>query len=312
MDAVTAPVRIGIAGAGRLTALGYLPAASVSDRVEVVSVADPDPVRRDLAAAAGVTPYASTEAMVAAGGIEAIVVASPAAAHEPAARIAAAHGLAALVEKPPAPDLAGALRIAALDPAPYIAFNRRFGLGRGLGQVVPAGGEIELELRYRRFRWAPVEVRDPALLDLAPHLIDLALRAGIGAPRRVTARSRRPERIVIEIEGDAATARLDCACDRMHRESAIVRDPQGATVVRRRIGGILGGVLGRVRPGLHPLVASLAAQLDEFGQVVRGNGVTALAGAMDGAAAMAVVAAAAESLARGGAPAFPPDLKVPA
>lgn len=307
-----APVRLGIVGAGRLTEVGYLPAAAVSGGVEVVCVADPDAERRELAAAVGVAAHESAEDMLAAGGMDGVVVASPPATHEPAARLVAANGLPALVEKPPAPDLAGTLRLAALDPAPYVGFNRRFGLGLGLAGAAPAGGEIELELRYRRFKWSPVEVRDPALLDLAPHLIDLALLAGIGAPRRVSARSRRPERVTIEIEGEAAKARIACACDRPYRETVVVRDAQGDPTTRRRIGGIVRGALSRVTPGPHPLVASLAAQLDEFALAVRGQGGAALASAAQGGAVMAVVAAAAESLAREGATVAPPDARVPA
>ena len=306
------PVAIGIVGAGRLTEVGYLPAAAISERVRVAALADPDPERRTLFASGDVATYASAEEMLEAERLEGVVVASPPESHEHAASLAAARGLGVLVEKPPAPDWAGALRIAALEPTPRIGFNRRFGLGGNLEGAVPVGGEIELELRYRRFSWAPVQVRDPALLDLAPHLLDQALRAGIGVPRWITARSGRGERVAIDVEGELATARIACACDRFHRETVVVRDGQGNTVRRRRVGGVMRGVAGRLTRGPHPLVASLAAQLDEFALALRGERAPTLATATDGVAVMALVAAAAESLARGGAPVVPPAAGVPA
>lgn len=332
---MSAPLRIGLVGCGRLAEAGYLPAAALVPSVRVVAVADPDPERRALLAPAsesivtrspsrvdllttdpeeqeGVAAYAGADELIGAGGIDAVVVASPPATHEEAARLAAAAGLPALVEKPPAPDLAGARRLAALDPPPWIGFNRRFSLGEGIAESVPAGGEVALALRYRRFSWSPVAVRDPALLDLLPHLADLALWAGIGTPRRVAARSRRPERIEAEVEGERARARLACATDRPHRERAVVRDAGGRVVVRRRVGGLARGLGARLRRGPHPLVASLAAQLELFALAARGEPAPGLAAATDGVAAMAIVAAAADSLARGGEPAAVDGLGSPA
>ena len=294
------PVRIGIVGAGRLVELGYLPAARLLDDVRVVAVADPDAERRETLAPQGVLTFTADEDLLDAGNVEALVVASPPAAHEEAARLAAAARLPALVEKPPAPDLAGARRIAELDPSPWIGFNRRFSLGSGLAGTLPAGGTIEVGIHYRRFTWAPVTVRDPALIDLAPHLVDLALRAGVGEPRAVVARSRRSERISIRLRGSAGSALLRCACDRPHREWAVVRDASGAVTTRRRLGGLARGVAARARRGTHPLVASLAAQLAEFAAAARGTPAPTLATAADGVAAMGVLAAAAASLAHGG------------
>jgi predicted dehydrogenase len=308
---MAAAVALGLVGAGRLAELGYLPAAELSQRARIVAVADPDPRRLELLAGSGRTAHGSAEALLAAGGVDGVVVASPADTHEHVARLATAQGLPVLVEKPPAPDLAGAQRIAALDPAPRIGFNRRFSLGDGLEACVPGSGSIELELRYRRFKWSPVAVRDPALLDLAPHLADLALRAGTGKARRVTARSARPERVEISVDGEAAQAAIKCATDRAHLERAIVRRADGRIVARSRYGGLVRGSFARLRRGPHPLVASLTAQIDEFAGWCTGEAAPRLATAADGVAAMAIVAAAAESLALGGEPVAPPASGVP-
>jgi predicted dehydrogenase len=297
-----ARLALGLIGAGRLAEAGYLPAAALTKRVLFAAVADPDEGRRALVSGGRLIEYPSAHELVAAGGLDGVVVASPPATHEEFARLAAIAGLPALVEKPPAPDLAGARRIADLDPAPSIAFNRRFSLGAGLQSTLPDSGTIELEIRYRRFSWSPVMVRDPALLDLAPHVVDLALRSGLGTPVSVAATSSRPERVEIAIEGASGSARIRCATDRPHLERVVVRDAAGSVVGDARTGGLVRGAIARLRPAPHPLVASLAAQLDEFAAACAGEPAPTLATASDGVAVMEVIAAAAESLAHDGAP----------
>lgn len=299
-------LRIGLVGCGRLAEAGYAPAAAATDSVRIAALADPDPERLASVAAAcqgSPVPHRDAGELLAAGGVDALVIAAPPEHHEAAARAAAHAGVPALVEKPPAPDAEGAERIAALDPPPWIGFNRRFSLGSGVAGALPPNGSIELELRYRRFAWAPVTVRDPALIDLGPHLIDLALLAGMGAPVRVRARSRRPEHIEIEVEGTTGTARIRCACDRPHRERVLIRDAAGGRVLERRIGGLVRGAVARLRTGPHPLVASLTAQLEALAAVVRGTepaGEDRLATAAEGFAVMRVVSACAASLAHAG------------
>src|SRR5207237_7153075 len=132
---------------------------------------DTDP-RRCAEVAPGVAAYPSVVELVAAGGVDAVIVATPAAAHVSAARTVARAGLPALVEKPPAPDADGARELAALRPAPWIGFNRRF-----LPAVTALRGReaahLRVVLHYRRASWRPVEVNEDALLDLGPHAIDL-------------------------------------------------------------------------------------------------------------------------------------------
>ena len=312
------PLRLGIVGCGRLAEAGYVPAARIAG-LRVAALADPDPERRAALvavcdAASPPATFTDVDELLAEGGVDAVVVASPPERHEDAATACARAGIPALVEKPPAPDAAGAERIAALAPAPWIGFNRRFSLGRGVAGVLPQGGAIDLELRYRRFSWAPVSVRDPALTDLAPHLVDLALVAGIGAPRRVRAQSSRPERITIELTGERGSAAIRCACDRPHRERLEVRDGAGRRVRSRRLGGTVRGALARFTPGPHPLVASLAAQVEAFAGAIRGAAPAPdggegpdLATAAEGAAVMRVIAACAQSLALGGAAVEPAE-----
>lgn len=295
-------VRVGLAGCGRLAEMGYVPAAEALSELSIAAVCDPDPERRSIVGAStGAAGFASLGEMLENGGLDAVVIASPPSEHAAQAEATCAARMTTLIEKPPAHDLAGTIRIAALDPAPWIGFNRRFSLGRGIAGTLPTGGSLELEIRYRRRSWAPVEVADPVLLDLAPHLIDLALHAGLGEPRSVVATSERPERLRLRMEGANGTAEIGCACDLPHRERATVRSADDGLVVRRRLGGPIRGLVERVWPGPHPLAASLAAQLAELARAVRGE-VPALASAAEGVAVMRVVVAAAESLSRGGEP----------
>lgn len=301
---MTAPVRLGIAGCGRIAERGYLPAVAGMPDVEVVAVADPerDRARRVAAAAGPAVAFDSAAELLAAGGVDALLVATPAAAHADLAAAAAAAGVRSLVEKPPAPDLAGARALAALDPAPALAFNRRFLQGAELAPLVPAEGwlEIELELRFRRDGWAAHAARDEALLDAGTHLIDLAAFLSGSAPIAVRGASIAPERAELELELGRGRARVACATDRRYLERVELADRAGRRLARSA-SGPLRARLHRLRGGEDPLVESLRLQLERFAEAVRGGDPGALAGAGAGVSAMGVVEAARRSAELGGA-----------
>jgi predicted dehydrogenase len=296
------PLRLAIAGCGRLAELGYLPAIAGAGGVELAAVADPRAERRDLITrlagkgrrSRGVATHADVADLLEAGGVEALVVASPPVVHLEHARLASEAGVACLVEKPPAPDLAAAERLAALDRPPWIGFNRRFQHAAPLLGAVPADGPVELflELRYRRASWGAVSIRDDALLDLAPHLVDLALLL-TGAPT-ATVRAARltPERAELELDTGRGRARIRCATDRAHRERVVVRRPGGGRIAATRAGGLVRGAATRLPAVAHPLVASLRSQLAAFAAAARGADAGLLATAEDGARAMRVIEAA--------------------
>ena len=76
--------------------------------------------------------------------------------------------LPALVEKPPGIDAIEASQLAALEPAPWIGFNRRFEPAlRPLREAAASRRVFDssLELFYRRDSWRPIRMRDDALLD---------------------------------------------------------------------------------------------------------------------------------------------------
>ena len=196
--------------------------------------------------------------MLAATPLHGLIVCTPAEHHEEATALAAQAGLAVLVEKPPAPDADGALRLAALTPEPWIAFNRRFDQGLELARRVPPGGDLVLKmvLHYRRDSWRPVQRGDDALLDLGPHLIDLALFLTRSAPLAVRAHASR-DRAGIVLATTRAEVQIECATDRPHHELVEVRSAGGRLLGRTTSAGRARGALARVSPGAHPLVRSL-------------------------------------------------------
>ena len=303
---------IGLVGCGRLAQAGYLPALAAARGVRLAAVADPDPVRREMvgavaqeAAAESVVPTFLTLGELLEGSrVDAVVLATPAAAHLADARLAANAGVVTLVEKPPAPDAAGAAALAALEPAPWTAFNRRFGAGQDAVRVALAGRErvdLALELRYRRASWGAHTVGDEALLDLGPHLVDLARWLTGDEVTGVRAACISYECAELDLELERGRATLRCAADRPHRELVEARGERGRLLARHSEGGLVAGLHARLgaRGEPHPLVASLTAQLEAFARAARGEHVSTLATAADGHAAMAVIDAARECAARG-------------
>lgn len=297
------PLRLGIAGCGRIAERGYLPAARGLRGVEIAAVADPVAERLEpLVAGTGIVTFPGVEEMVAAGAVEALVVAVPADRHLEVARIAAEGGLPSLVEKPPTTDLAGALALAALEPAPAIAFNRRFLQGAALAPSIPAEGwlELELELRFRRLGWGAHASDDEALLDAGIHLIDLAAFLTGSAPIAVRAAALAPERAQLELELGRGRARISCATDRAYAERVEVRDRAGRTLATSTTGRVRAR-MARLRGGEDPFVASIRRQLTAFAAGRRGEPSPGLADAAAGVAAMAAVEAARRSDELGGA-----------
>jgi predicted dehydrogenase len=297
-------MRLAVAGCGRITERGYIPAALAAEGVEITGFADPDAGRRRQCAelwehGGGEAPgFAGVGELLAAEPVDMLLVAAPVAHHLALAEQAAAAGIRSLVEKPPARNLAEAERLAAVDPQPFVAFNRRFLQGAELRGAIPAEGwlELDLELRFRRGDWGAHEADDEALLDAGLHLVDMARHLCGAAPIAVRDARIQPERASLELELGRGRARIACATDREHREVIAVRDRSGKLLASSSWGGLrtrVGGLIGRP----DPLVVSLRRQLEALRPDVpayRGQ-VPMVAGAGDGATAMAVVEAARRS-----------------
>jgi predicted dehydrogenase len=279
-------------GCGRLARLGYVPALGVVPSLRLVAVADPDESRRS---AFGVPSYRDAAELLAAEALDALVVASPVACHLDDARAAADAGVPVLVEKPPAADADEARRLAALDPQPWIGFNRRFDpeLRRLRGTALDqAPLELRIELLHRRRSWRPFTVADDVLLDLAPHAFDLVRWLAGEDVTRV--RTLTLTRDAVELEADTARARASVRLDREARYREEVTIVGRGRAVR---GGLREAVASRLRGRPHPLVASLAAQLEAFAEAARSGDGDGLGTAADGVAVMRAVDAARRSAA---------------
>src|SRR5260221_6343185 len=95
------PLRIGLVGAGMVSRHHLIAWTSIADQARVVAVADPsaDNAARRAAEFAIANTYASAEAMLAAGELDAVDIAAPRAMHAPLVRLAAAKPLTRLLPK---------------------------------------------------------------------------------------------------------------------------------------------------------------------------------------------------------------------
>ena len=302
---VAEPLRLGLVGCGRIASAGYLPALERAPSWRLAAVADPDPVRRG-AVGASVPGFPGLEELLAAGVVDAVVVASPPARHLADATLASAAGVPALVEKPPGLDLAEARALARLDPPPWLGLNRRFdgrwlGLERTLQQTVAKSLPLRLRLSFTTGAWHPHEPGADALLDLGVHLVDLALLLG-GAAASVRATELTDARARLVLTLDRGEAELQLAHEQPYRESAEVTDASGRTIAGLHSGAFASRLRDRLRRAPdRPLPASLARQLEALAAAMRGDAPARLATAADGLATMRVLDAARRSAANGGA-----------
>ena len=209
---MTAPLRLGIVGAGAVTQVAHLPVLRRMKEVEVVALCDGDlPKARALAARFGVSnAYDDIEELLGAETLDALLIATPNHLHESHVLAALSAGLHALVEKPLATSLQGAQRIVKAaqkrERVVMVGMNHRYrsdvGTVRGfvqsgeLGQIDSVQGAWHVfrpsraQLGWRQRR---AESGGGAMLDLGLSVLDLGLwLAGNPKPVRVSATLDRP------------------------------------------------------------------------------------------------------------------------
>jgi predicted dehydrogenase len=256
-----------------LAEFGYIPAFRRASGVSLAAVADVNPLRCKQVAPE-VPAYKTIQDLIWGGRVEAVIVSTPTRFHLADATAAAQAKLPTLLEKPPAIDLSEAEALLDLVPRPSIAFNRRFdqGLAR-LRSIVPSEGmlNVRLELHYRRKVWNPFDMKDDALLDLGPHLIDLARWLTTSDVTSVQTRVLNPEYAEFELELERGQATVICSCNSPYRERVRVRASDGRALGTFRRGGIVAGIIGKViSKRENPLVTSLVSQVEAFRCAVRG------------------------------------------
>ena len=189
----SSPVRVGVVGAGAIVRLSHLPSLSRVPGVQPVALADPDSERAGkLAGEYGLKAYGDYRDMIAAGDLDAVLVAIPNHLHRPVIEAAASAGLHVFCEKPLAHDLVDALACErACDDAGVVlqvGFNQRFWgpvalakKGLEAGVVGPVQGfrsvyaeSWEVYPSATRYRYDLAQSGGASILDLAIHRIDLA------------------------------------------------------------------------------------------------------------------------------------------
>ncbi|WPO69339.1 Gfo/Idh/MocA family oxidoreductase [Streptomyces sp. KN37] len=110
---MTEPLGVAVLGVGHMGADHLRRLGETVGGARVVAVADPDTARAEAAVVGRerVTVHSDALAALDAPGVDAVLVASPEAAHEEALLAACARGLPVLCEKPLTPDSAAALRV---------------------------------------------------------------------------------------------------------------------------------------------------------------------------------------------------------
>ena len=294
---MTAPVRVGLVGCGRLAECGYIPAFAQTDAVSLEAVADLDPARCE-SLAPGVPAYVTVGDLLADADVELLVLAHAVESHVVDACAASAAGVTSLVEKPPARTAAEAEPLVGLEPAAWVGFNRRFepAITTMRAQFTTAPPTVlELELSVLPSAWGALDGSEAALLDLGPHVVDLALWLTGCSPVRLRARQAAAGDAAFELDLGDVYASVRVSHERAWCERVVARDARGRTVASLERGGLARRVVERMRfrsPG--PLVGSLAAQLAAIAGTLRGaTSDPRLASAAEGVAVMKVLDAVA-------------------
>lgn len=179
---MTAPLRLGIVGLGVISRY-YLKALPSPD-FELAAVCDRNP---DVLAGSAVPGYADHRDLLAAGGVDAVVVNVPNDAHHPVVRDVLAAGLPVCVEKPLATRLADGEELVAAARAAgvplLVAFHRRYNdnvLALRAGLTAPVRSVTvryheKIEEHVGRDRWYldPDRCGGGCVADNGPNALDL-------------------------------------------------------------------------------------------------------------------------------------------
>lgn len=282
-----APLRYGVVGAGRVFQRFHLPAVTEHPDHTLVAVCDANPEQARATVGDpgdGALFTDSLDEFFDAGQLDVVAVCTPNDAHvEPVLRAIAAHA-AVLCEKPLAPDLADAQRLATAAAGAVVGVNLpyrfhpllpvfRRELGAGPQRVTLTFTTAGQRLWRPVTRWYgdPARAGGGALLDLGPHALDIlttlfgavdvgACRLGDGAveekvdaelrfaeasARLLIDRASRTVGLTVDAESAGRTVTLDLRRNEVRSPDGVVANAAGAAVERAAIDGFLDAVAGR-------------------------------------------------------------------
>jgi predicted dehydrogenase len=317
-------LRLGVIGCGRVFARYHLPAIRATPEVSLAAACEIDPSRRAWAATVldGAPCYATPEPLF--DVADALLVATPPAAHAAAVELALQRGMAVLVEKPMTLTAAEAQRIVTAQQRGglvRVGFNRRFRASYvRLRRRVQADGDtahVAFTFIADARRWnadAPaVSSPEDVLHDAGSHAVDLIAHLARRPIRRIRAEVRNEARsscrieLEAELEGGVA-ARCTVGHGSRYEEHLSVSvagrrhmvDTWGRTgLARLREKGKLALCKLTGRPTATD--DSFRAQLAAFAAVCRGETAAGGADALAGFAAVAAIERCIESIMLDGA-----------
>ena len=187
-------LRVGLAGLGSM-GRNHLRLLSAMAGARLVAVADPaDGLVADAVARTGAAGYADPLAMLAAAALDAVVIAAPTTSHRGLALAAIEWGIAILVEKPLAANVADGREIVAAARAVGVPVQvghvERFNPAvRELGRLLGEGWlSAVYAITSRRAGPFPARIRDVGVtIDLATHDVDIVSWIAGERPVRVYA-----------------------------------------------------------------------------------------------------------------------------
>lgn len=182
---IPSPVRVGVVGAGRMGADHISRLTHRISGAHVTAIVDTDPARARAASrtAPGSEVFPHINAAIAAGAMDAVLIATPGPAHEESILPGLAHGLPILCEKPLTEDPDSSYRILEAEqqldqPHIQVGFTRRFDEEYlHLQQLITSGraGELLMLHCVHRNRDVPEGYRPEMLIaDSVVHELDAA------------------------------------------------------------------------------------------------------------------------------------------
>ncbi|BDS49325.1 Gfo/Idh/MocA family oxidoreductase [Rhodoluna sp. KAS3] len=177
-------LRIAVVGAGLMGADHIIRIENRIVGASVAAVVEPDEgrARAALAEAPAAVWFPNIEAAIAAGGIDAVLIATPGQFHEPVLLPALAAGLPILCEKPLTPDSASSMRMVEAEVATgkqliQVGFMRRFDAGyQNLKELISSKGQGELlglHCAHRNPEVPESYHNDMLIFDSVVHEIDI-------------------------------------------------------------------------------------------------------------------------------------------